>query len=357
MNENVKPQIVPTLLSTRNALWGAVLVGFFLALLALYTAYGRITAAQARLASPQPTFVNADYFVTSVPAGWTKYELSRNGDIRKLVMRKRDDAATPLIAYFAEREPSFAWRALDLNRTLTLTRLSKRLAEDLPVGTNQVAVEVRASDVAPIKPGISAQRTLFECGEYSGAMVFFFVQDIRYTVIGFARKDDPALAEVTDRVMRLTRADALPDFPEYFERPVLDIGALEAADFEAERMKAERELALWTLFSSRVEQEPDASLLPAIEHFRGALKHLSTLHQEKTLLDSPEFSRYREFVRRRRAIVKEWFVLLDKRRAIGDRKGAEKLAKFIIDHATLIDESLDARKARQAYEELKPKEN
>ena len=58
------------------------------------------------------------------------------------------------------------------------------------------------------------------------------------------------------------------------------------------------------------------------------------------------------FLERRRRDVEEWFVVLDKAMAMRDWDAARSQAKWIIDHATLTGERIDARRASDALAKI-----
>ena len=93
-------------------------------------------------------------------------------------------------------------------------------------------------------------------------------------------------------------------------------------------------------------------LLPALEHYREALRLLSSIRQERLALVSDDFARYGKFLERRRRDVAEWFVVLDKAMAMRDWKAARDQAKWIMSHATLTGERADARRAAETLAKI-----
>ena len=104
---------------------------------------------------------------------------------------------------------------------------------------------------------------------------------------------------------------------------------------------------MWKLFAARAETEPDVALLPALLHYREALRLLSSIRQERVALSSEEFNGYCELQKKRSKDVAEWFVVLDKAVAMRDWDKARRQAKWIMQHATLTGERLDARRAAE----------
>ena len=85
--------------------------------------------------------------------------------------------------------------------------------------------------------------------------------------------------------------------------------------------------------------------MPALQHYREALRLLSSIRQERNALASDDFKLYQRLLEERRKDVDEWFVILDKAVAMGDWDKARQQAKWIMSHATLTGERVDVRRA------------
>ena len=144
----------------------------------------------------------------------------------------------------------------------------------------------------------------------------------------------------------------IPNIRESIDRPVVNSGHLTAEQNERVHQQVDREMALWRLFADRVETGTTAALLPALKHYREAMRLLSSIRQERLALGTDEFKRYLTFLERRRRDVEEWFVVLDKAMAMRDWETARSQAQWIIDHATLTGERVDARRAADALAKI-----
>lgn len=351
MNNVNKPVIVPTLMSSRTTIWCFVLLGFFIALLLVYNRYDACREAEAELRRPVVTTVKTEKFEMPMPPGWKVW--ASDGD--SALLKRSAGQTVPYIEIVANSSPALAYRALDENKALLLMHIHDRVSRTGLVSTNFVngAVEVLGSDVTPVKPGLSAVKMIIDVGSHTGSAVAFYTGDTVYMIHGVAADDDESgQAEIRSFIDHLGDDAVLPDYREFFERPVIDSSAITSEIIAEMLAKNERELALWKLFASRVEQEPDAALLPAIIHFREALKAMASIRREYQLLNSEDFARYRSFLDIRKANVREWFVKLDKQMAMKDVEGACEQARFIIAHATLVDESLERRYASEKLAEL-----
>ena len=137
----------------------------------------------------------------------------------------------------------------------------------------------------------------------------------------------------------------IPERREYIDRPVVDSGKLTSSMNADTLRQVQREMALWRLFAARAEAEPDAALLPALQHYREGLRLLSSIRQERIALSSDDFKLYQRLLDKRRVDVNEWFVVLDKAVAMRDWDRARRQARWIMSHATLIGERADVRRA------------
>ena len=137
----------------------------------------------------------------------------------------------------------------------------------------------------------------------------------------------------------------IPEMRESIDRPVVHSGELTAEMNAATHLQVGRETALWRLFAARAETEPEVALLPALRHYREALRLLSSIRQERNALVSDDFKLYQHLLEERRKYVNEWFVVLDKAVAMRDWDRARQQAKWIMDHATLTGERVDVRRA------------
>lgn len=353
MKQSEKPVIVPNAVSLGGALWTVVLVIYFLAALAVYTRWDRLEAARAELAKPVETPVGNAYFSTTVPAGWNCYEAGTNA----VTCYKGDPQTAPMILVWAWRDPANAYRALDLNPALAVRQISALLESSLKFQGKSLPPEVVDVDLVSVKPGTTATKAYFVLPYGRGNAYGFFRGEIRYFVIGVWPNDDLAgREEVCSRIEHIFDRFELPETVERFTRPIVNSAEQEVGEHTRILKLVAREQALWKLFAGRVETEPEAALLPAIEHFRKALELLSSLREERQLLESEDFKLYNTFLARRAALVREWFVLLDKYRAIGDRKAAREQAEAILRRATLEEESLDRRRAGACLAELNAEE-
>ena len=348
MKKKLKPALVPTLLSMRVVVWSAVLVALFFAVLALYLA--KTASRERRLAYAQPvsTPIVAPEITVSMPRGWRAYS-QEEGEIR---LFKAAPEARPLIEVRVDRDASFRFQALDLNPALLSRILFQQLAaENWRDGQN--GVDLHGQELVRVEPGIEGVRFAFSYGGADGYALMCLSGDRRYLVWGAAdRADGESIREICEFIQYPLRSFQLPEKSEPFARPVVQSGLLTAENNRKVLEEVGREMAMWRLFSGRVEAEPTASLLPAISHFRKALGLLSSIRQESGLVNSPDFATYERLLEIRRQMVSEWFVLLDKCQATGDIEGAKRQASYIAEHATLDGEAHEAQLANDRLKQL-----
>ena len=353
MKHPEKPVIVPSAVSLGGVLWGGVLVVYFLAALAVYSCWGRLEAVRAQLAEPVEMPIGNAYFSTTVPAGWRCYEEGTNC----VTCYRGDPQTLPMIVVATYRDAANAYRALDRNPALVARQISA-LFDPSALGVRHVVLpQVVDVEFENVQPGTSAVKAFFILPKSSGLSYVFYRGDIRYLVVGIWPNDDTAgRDDVCSRVEHIFDRFEFPPVTEHFTRPAVN-SANQAAGEHVRVLKiVARERALWKMFADRVETEPEAALMPAIGHFRKSLELLSSLREERQLLESEDFQRYNAFLARRAALVREWFVLLDKYRAMGDREATRRQAEFILRRATLEEETLDRRRAGACLAELNAEE-
>lgn len=348
MKKNLKPALVPTLLSMRVIVWSAVLVVLFFAVLALY--FARTASRDNRRAYAQPvaTSVSAPGITITMPSGWKAY--TRDDDEIRLFKSRPE--SRPLIEVRVDRDASFRYQALDLNQALLARILFQQLAaENWKDGQN--GVNLHGLELVRVEPGIEGVRFAFSFGKTSGYALLCLSGDRRYLVWGAAdHVDEESILEIRDFIQFPLRSFQLPEKSESFARPVVRSGLLTAENNRKVLEEVGREMAMWQLFSGRAETEPAASLLPAISHFRKALWLLSSIRQESGLVNSQHFRTYERLLDVRRQMISEWFVLLDKCQATGDIEGAKRQAAYIAEHATLDGEAHEAQLANDRLKQL-----
>lgn len=349
-NINVKPALVPTLYSARVAVWGFIyLLAFGLAVF-VYDLYGKIETCKKELNEPQKTAVATSLFKMEIPAGWKSYLKNDNS----VVAFKKAYHTYPVISVSAIRSEDFEYHALDLNQTIGASTIANSM-EEIANGALEfdTAFTPIGSEAITVKPGVSALRILLSSDTRAGEALLFFVGDVRYLIWGFAESSDKTSKKEISLFMKHVFDNLdIPELSEHFNRPIVHSGRITSEMNEEVRAHAEREFALWKLFSERVAQEPETAILPAILHYRSYLELLSSVRQERLAMGTDDFKLYNEYLARRKASVSEWFVKLDKLVAMKDKKGAKKQAKWIVKHATLYGELADRRKAAKVLESL-----
>lgn len=349
MKMKVKPAIVPTLVSARAAVWSSVLIALFLALVSLNLARIRAREAEASYRRPVETPISGSGLATSVPRGWKAYRALQE----EVCMYKRLEGGFPQIEIEVQIDSRFTYCALDQNPVIIARRIAEELREEAPEKWANPTVVISGTEIVPVKPGIAGVHFAFFVEEFRGEGLFFYVGDRKYLIWGIASEEDAvARDEIHDYISRPFSTLVLPDLREDIDRPVVHSGRLTAADNRRVLEAADREFAMWELFSERAASEPASALLPAIQHFREALRLLATIRQEASLLGKPDFANYRKLCEIRQRTVKEWFVMLDKYKSMGDVERVRSQAKFICDHATLQGEAQDARRAIDVLMEL-----
>ena len=218
-------------------------------------------------------------------------------------------------------------------------------------------MKVVGTELLTVRPGISAVRMLFDIGERNGEAMVFYAGDVRYVLWGLWLDEDLESAQDVHLFFRrIFDSFEMPELCELIDRPVVDSGTF-TAEQNAETLRhVGREIALWRMFAERAEAEPETALLPALVHYREALRLLSSIRQENVALGSEDFKLFQRLRERRRRDVDEWFVVLDKAVAMGDWEKARSQAKWIISHATLNGERPDVRRAADILAEKIPAE-
>ena len=353
MKNNLKITIVPTVLSSKGTLWCALFVGYFLALLGIYNLSDEIGKISDKLKEPVVTTVETEFFKLMLPSGWQEYSITNN----VLEIRRTAGERLPFIQVVPQQSPAYAFEALDTNPSVLMRRYEDLVYQALG---ERMAVNNVGSDIVRLHAGCEAIVHFLDVGnDMFGVALFFYDGDVRYTSIAVARKDDEVVrAELTDFLSSTTRRFWLPDRRDAINRPIVNSNAFTSEQRREAQEQVDRELALWNLFRGRARVQPESYLLPAIQHFRKALELKSSLREEVDLLATDDFREYQTFLKQRAGIVREWFIRLDKLIGMHNVDAAKSQARYIIEHATLVDESLDVRRASDILASLNqpPKE-
>ena len=342
-NSTYKPVLVPTIYSARVVLWSLMLTALFGALLGGYCAWGSLLEARKKLGEPIQVVVDMPLYSARLPVGWEAY--SKGGNALSVFREK--GRQIPIVFLFAERDPGFPYHALDMNPAVAFHLVEEDiLAEHLADLPEDLPMKVIGSERLTVRPGITAVRMLFDIERYDGEAVVFYSGDVRYVLWGLWPDEDMQAAAETHRFFRHLFEDfEIPEMRESIDRPVVNSAQFTPEINASTHLQVEREMALWRLFAARAETEPEAALLPALRHYREALRLLSSVRQERVALVSDDFKLYQRLLSQRRKEVDEWFVVLDKMVAMGDWQKARKQAKWIMSHATLTGERMDVRRA------------
>ena len=340
---NLKLVFVPTAYSLRAVLWSLALVAFFGALLWAYLSFDALQRARDRLGDPVATTVEMPLYRVGLPPQWETY--CRDGDT--LTVFRRADKDMPLVCFSAHRDAGYPYHALDLSHAIAMTIVEDEIRDariaNMP---DNLAMNFVGAERLTVKPGVTALRLLFDVNDHDGEAMIFYAGDVRYVLWALcSNADQDAAAEIHQFFRHLFENFDIPEMRESIDRPVVNSARLTADLNAATHLQVERELALWRLFAARAETEPDAALMPALQHYREALRLLSSIRQERIALASDDFKFYQHLLEERRKDVAEWFVVLDKAVAMRDWAKARQQAKWIMDHATLTGERVDVRRA------------
>ena len=340
---SLKPVLAPSVYSMRVALWSLSLVILFGVLLWCYSGWDSLAKARERLGEPVQKTVEMPLYSVKLPLAWEAY--CTNGNALAVFRSKGQDI--PIIFLFTERDPGFPYHALDMNPSILFHLVEEDiLAEHLAGLPDELPTKVYGTEQLTVRPGVNAARMLFDIGEHDGEAMVFYAGDVRYVLWSLWPDDNAQVAGEIHRFFRHLFEDfSIPDLRESIDRPVVHSGLFTAELNAATHLKVDREFALWRLFAARAEAEPDAALLPALQHYREALRLLSSIRQERIALSSDDFKLYQRLLEKRRKDVDEWFVVLDKAVAMRDWDKARKQAKWIMSHATLTGERADVRRA------------
>ena len=350
-----KPVLVPTAYSARVMLWSLALVALFGALLWGYCAWSAFAQARAKVGEPVQGVVETPFYTVRLPLGWETY--ARDGNALAVFRKKGQDV--PVIFCFAEQDAGFSYHALDLNPAIVFHLVEEDiLAARLAGMPATLPMKVIGLERLTVRPGITAARMLFDIGSRDGEAMVFYAGDVRYVLWALWDDEDAfAAADIHGFFRRLFEDFDIPELRESIDRPVVDSGQFTAEVNAATLLQVEREFALWRLFAARAETEPDTALVPALQHYREALRLLSSIRQERVALASDGFKLYQRLLEERRKDVAEWFVVLDKTVAMGDWDKARRQANWIISHATLTGERVDVRRAADVLATKIPREN
>lgn len=338
-----KPVPVPTIHSMSTVLWSLALAALAGDLLWLYHAWGALQKSREKLAEPVATAVEMPLFRVTLPPRWEAY--AKDGDT--LVALRRADKDIPAIFFEAKRDPGYAYHATDVNPAIALKSVEEDIdSAALSEKPAYLSLEIVGSEQVTVKPGVTAMHLLFGSDDFGGAAVIFYSGDVRYAMWSLCRTEDrESREEIRQFFLHLFENLSIPDMRESIDRPVVNSALLTAEVNADTHRRVDRETALWRLFAQRAETEPEAALLPALQHYREALQLLSSIRQERIALASDDFRLYQRLLDRRRKDVEEWFVVLDKAVAMRDWAKARQQAKWIMSHATLTGERLDVRRA------------
>ena len=346
MNKNSnKPVLVPTVHSVSMLLWTLALVVLFAALLWDYFAWSALSASMSKLEKPVQATVEMPLYTVRLPLGWEAY--AKDGDALAVFRRKGEDI--PIVFCYAERGEEFAFHALDVNPLIVFHIVEEDIRAARIAGIpDPMPMRVVGTELLTVRPGVSAVRMLFDLGPRDGEAMVFYSGDVRYVLWGLWPDADKASgADVHLFFRRIFDCFDIPESCELIDRPVVDSGTFTARQNAETLRHVGRERALWRMFADRAEAEPESALLPALAHYREALRLLSSIRQENVALGSEDFKLFRRLQEKRRRDVDEWFVVLDKAVAMGDWEKARSQAKWIMSHATLSGERPDVRRAAE----------
>ena len=338
-----KPVLVPTAYSSRTILFTIALVVLFGALLWDYCAWSNFSKAGAKLGEPVEKVVEMPLYTVRLPLGWEAY--ATDGNALAAFRRKGEDI--PVVFCHAEKKEGFTFHALDTNPLIVFHKVEESILAARIAGMSEtLPVKVVGTELLTVRPGVLAVRMLFDIAERGGEAMLFYAGDVRYVLWAIWDDSDLETAETIHRFFRrIFDSFSIPEPLELIDRPVVDSGKF-TADQNAETLKqVSRETALWRMFAARAETEPETALLPAILHYREALRLLSSIRQENVALGSEDFKLFQRLREQRRREVAEWFVVLDKAVAMKDWPKARSQAQWIVSHATLNGERPDVRRA------------
>ena len=338
-----RPTLPFTLHGQRRLIAGALLVAAFLLLLLVYLQWGRVRDLLAELGRPLPYTLADDRLTVSPDPAWGAFAtIGDDRPTRFLLLREHADGTGALVVLQTTRDPDLAARALDLSPAVLASKLTASHAAVL--GRAQ-PVRLLGVETRPHAAGVVAAHFFFDADDDHGEGILFYVDDVEYLFWGHRGGDgSPALAPFFAPV---GGAVSLPEgLRDAFDRPVVDSNALTFADARAVAEEAERERAAARTAADRGE------LVPALGHYRDALRLLSSIREEDLLLDSPEADRFQALAEDRRRQLDDWFARLDRAVGMGDVEAARRQAAFIRDNATLAGEAPDRLRAEAALRAL-----
>lgn len=339
-----RPTLPFTLHGQRHLIGCALLVAAFLFALALYLQWGRVRDLRATLATPLPsTLANDLLSVTPAPA-WGAYAFVKGGDTQAILLRERPEGPGAVVVLQALRAPELAVRALDVSPAVLAVKLTASYAAVLG---KETSVKLLGSETRPHRSGVTAAHFFFDAEDEHGEGIFFYVGDVEYLFWGL--RGGPGSPSLAPFLAAVGGAVSLPEtLRDDFARPVIDSNTFTFAHTHAVAQEAQRERAAARAAADRHD------LVPALTHYRKALRLLASIRQEDVLLADPEAERFRALAADRRRQLDDWFARLDRARGMGDVEATRAQATFIRDNATLEGEAADRLRAEAILRALPP---
>ncbi len=338
-----RPTLPFTLHGQRRLIAGVLLVAAFLLALLIYLQWCRVRDLRAELARPLPYTLVDDRLTVSPAPAWGAYAaIGGDRPTRLLIFREHPDGSGALAVLQTTRAPALAARALDLSPAVLATKLTA--SHTAAIGRTQ-PVRLLGVETRPHAAGVVAAHFFFDAEDDHGEGILFYVDDVEYLFWGHrGGEHSPALAPFFAAVGgAVTLPEGLRDT---FDRPIIDSNTFTFAQARAIAEEAERERAAARTAADR------ADLVPALDHYRKALRLLASIREEDLLLASPETDRFQALAEDRRSQLDGWFARLDRALGMGDTEAARTQAAFIRDNATLEGEAPDRLRAEAVLRAL-----
>ncbi len=343
----LRPVLDRTFYTQRHVLGLGFLLGGFALLLGLYHLVGVWQALRAEAARSAAVAVQMPCYQAALPEGWAYY--TRRGDSLTLVARESEGGALLALDAVVSGEDRYRYRALDTNPAFVVRKLAKSYAAHFGV---ERTFDILGIDSVPFLPGIPSVRFWFSVDNPSrqGRACLFYVDNTQYLFWGLMGEGDPDGRVLERYLSGSSGAVVLPESSgDRYARPVIHSGKITYAQSRAASEEAERELAQAQAHAARIKLAGSAhamDLVPALDHFRKAVRLLSSIRREDRIVRTEVEARFAELEALRRRQVKGWFDAVDCALAMRDIEAARAQLEQLIASLILEGEADDRLRAQ-----------
>ncbi len=337
----LRPTLDRTFYTQRHILSFLFLIVGFGLLLALYQMVGRLQSLQAEATQSASVTVEMPAYTATFPGEWAYF--TRKDDL--LTMHATEDPTSAIIVMNATTSTAdrYRYRALDTNPAFAVRQLTK--AYTTLFGEDKT-FDVLGIESVPFLPGVPSIRVWFTTDQpyRQGRACIFYVDNTQYLFWGILGDGDPE-GHTIERFLNGSSGAVTVTNTQHdvYERPVIHSGTITYAESRAASENAERELILARTHANRVEltNGDDSDLVPALEHYRKAIRLLASIRREDVIIGSDEAERFIQLETLRRKQVQDWFNALEGAQKMGDWVTARQKATELLNRLTLEGEADD----------------